>query len=71
MILAWQAAGIGTGLVCRKAGRVPGYYWIKTDAAGERSFYYWRDAAPCRDLFCGAEAAEMRASCARPGSGSR
>jgi 2-dehydro-3-deoxygluconokinase len=53
MLAAWTAEGIGTRLVRRMAGRVPGLYWIRTDAAGERSFHYWRDQAPARELFAG------------------
>lgn len=32
-------------------GRTIGLYAIRTDPAGERSFTYWRDASPARDLF--------------------
>lgn len=32
-------------------GRTMGLYAIRTDAAGERSFTYWRDRSPARDLF--------------------
>ena len=64
MIAAWNDEGVGIATIRRLAGRVPGLYWIKTDEAGERSFSYWRDAAPYRDLFRGPEAgvalAEMR-----------
>ena len=51
MLAAWQAEGIGTALVHRMAGRLPGLYIIQTDAAGERRFLYWRDAAAARHLF--------------------
>ncbi|CAO3432406.1 sugar kinase [Azospirillum doebereinerae] len=51
MIAAWQAEGVGTAPVLRVPGRLPGLYMIETDAAGERRFLYWRDAAPARDLF--------------------
>ena len=51
MISQWLAEGVGVGLVVRAAGRVPGLYSIRTDAAGERQFFYWRDQAPARDLF--------------------
>jgi 2-dehydro-3-deoxygluconokinase len=51
-VLALAAAeGIGTDLVLRVPGRVPGLYLIETGEAGERSFSYWRDTAPARDLF--------------------
>jgi 2-dehydro-3-deoxygluconokinase len=46
-----KAEGIGTDLVLRAPGRLPGLYLIETDAKGERSFSYWRDASPARDLF--------------------
>ena len=41
---------MGTGLVVRVPGAVPGLYVVSTDAAGERSFAYWRDGAPVRRL---------------------
>ena len=37
--------------VARLPGRVPGLYLIETDAKGERTFYYWRDNAPAREVF--------------------
>ncbi len=51
MIEQWRAEGVGTALVLRAADRVPGLYAIRTDADGERRFFYWRDRAPARDLF--------------------
>ncbi|MEX2615292.1 MAG: sugar kinase [Alphaproteobacteria bacterium] len=51
MIDQWQAEAVGTSLVVRARGRVPGLYAIRTDGAGERQFFYWRDQAPARDLF--------------------
>lgn len=51
MLAEWAAEGVGTGNVLRVPGRLPGLYLIETDAAGERRFLYWRDAAPARDLF--------------------
>jgi len=49
-ILGMMAAEkISTHLVVREADRVPGLYAIERDAAGERSFYYWRGEAPARD----------------------
>jgi 2-dehydro-3-deoxygluconokinase len=50
MIEAWQDEGVGTDFVIRVADRVPGLYAIRTDDRGERSFYYWRDQAPAREL---------------------
>jgi 2-dehydro-3-deoxygluconokinase len=43
--------GVATDLVLRVPGRMPGLYIIETDKGGERTFYYWRDAAPARELF--------------------
>ncbi|MGF1628638.1 MAG: sugar kinase [Kiloniellaceae bacterium] len=61
MLAAWQREGLGTGLVFRLPGRLPGLYIIRTDAAGERSFHYWRSAAAARELFR-AEQAETLAA---------
>ncbi|MGO1120588.1 sugar kinase [Rhodovibrionaceae bacterium A322] len=51
MLSAWQAEGVDTALVRQVPGRVPGLYMITTDEAGERSFSYWRDRSPARELF--------------------
>lgn len=53
MMDGWRAEGIGTDLVWRCEGRVPGLYMIRTDKAGERSFHYWRSAAPAKEMFDG------------------
>lgn len=45
--------GVGTGLVATLKGRLPGLYAIRTDARGERTFYYWRREAAARDMFTG------------------
>ena len=50
MVDGWAAEGVGIGLVGRVPGRLPGLYLIETDARGERTFLYWRSAAPARDL---------------------
>ncbi len=46
-----QAEGIGTAFVTRAADRNIGIYAIKNDAAGERSFHYWRDDTAARQIF--------------------
>jgi 2-dehydro-3-deoxygluconokinase len=51
MLAFWRQEGIGTEWVARLPGQLPGLYLIRTDAAGERSFYYYRSAAPARSLF--------------------
>lgn len=53
MVAGWRAEGIGVDRVRRQPGRTPGLYMIRTAAAGERSFYYWRNAAPAKALFDG------------------
>jgi 2-dehydro-3-deoxygluconokinase len=45
------AEGVGSDLMLRVAGRLPGLYMIETNSSGERTFYYWRDMAPARELF--------------------
>lgn len=51
-IVALAAAeGIATDLIVRVPGRLPGLYLIETDTKGERTFHYWRDNAPARELF--------------------
>lgn len=64
LLACWRAEGVGTGLVARLPGRVPGLYIIQTDARGERRFSYWRDSAPARDLFTAREAAATVAALA-------
>ena len=56
MLTSWQSEGIKTDLVLRVAGRLPGLYMIERDAGGERTFLYWRDRAPARELFDRADA---------------
>ena len=51
MLVGWRQEGVGTAHVLRLPGRLPGLYLIRRDARGERSFYYWRDQAPARELF--------------------
>jgi 2-dehydro-3-deoxygluconokinase len=59
-ILALMAAeGVDTDLVTRAEGRLPGLYAIERDAAGERSFFYWRGEAPVRDIFAVADVAAL------------
>ena len=51
MRAAWEDEGIDCALVETVIGAEAGLYAIDTDAAGERSFTYWRSAAPARELF--------------------
>lgn len=59
MLQAWAAEGLATGLVFRLPGKLPGLYIIRTDAAGERTFHYWRSAAAARELFRAKQAATL------------
>jgi 2-dehydro-3-deoxygluconokinase len=45
------AEGIGTDLILRAAGRLPGLALIDQDGKGARRYHYWREAAPARELF--------------------
>lgn len=53
MLAFWQDEGVGTDLVIRLEGRLPGLYTIRTDDAGERSFTYWRGQSAARDMLSG------------------
>lgn len=50
-ILAMAAdEGVDTAPVMQLAGRMPGLYLIETKD-GERTFWYWRQTSPARDVF--------------------
>ena len=59
------AENVDTGGVARLPGRVLGLYLIETDARGERTFYYWRDTSPAREVFSGAVAASVKEALAQ------
>jgi len=54
------AENVDTSAIMRLPGRVPGLYLIETDEAGERTFYYWRETSPARDVFSGGGAASVQ-----------
>ncbi|MCB2053721.1 MAG: sugar kinase [Geminicoccaceae bacterium] len=60
MVDGWQAEGVDTQAVLRLPGKLPGLYAIRTDARGDRSFYYWREQAAVRALFTHEEGAHAR-----------
>jgi 2-dehydro-3-deoxygluconokinase len=62
MLGAWQGEGIGTDLVARLPGRLPGLYTIRTDAKGEPSFTYWRSASAAREMLRGERAEQVAAA---------
>ena len=47
----WAAEGIDTSLILTHPTRSTGLYAISTNAAGERSFSYWRDTSAAREMF--------------------
>ncbi len=53
MLEVFADEGIGCDLIGRHETKLPGIYSIEVDAAGERSFRYWREAAAARTLFAG------------------
>lgn len=53
MLDAWNREGIDTSQVLRIDDALPGLYLIRTDAIGERNFFYWREQAAVRRLFDG------------------
>jgi 2-dehydro-3-deoxygluconokinase len=50
MVGGWAAEGVGTKMVVRLPGKLPGLYMIQTDQAGERRFYHWRESSAVRSL---------------------
>jgi 2-dehydro-3-deoxygluconokinase len=57
---------IGTDLIATVPGRMPGLYLIET-ARGERTFHYWRDRSPARELFELPQADTIAAALSRAG----
>jgi 2-dehydro-3-deoxygluconokinase len=51
MVEFFAEEGLRTDLIERRADRIPGLYAISVDAAGERSFTYWRESSAARTLF--------------------
>ncbi len=51
MLALATAEGVGSDLVLRTRGRLPGLVVVDTDSAGGRHHYDWRGQSPARDLF--------------------
>jgi 2-dehydro-3-deoxygluconokinase len=51
MLDAMTAEGVGTDLVARLDGRLPGLYAIELERDGERRFHYWRSQSAARAMF--------------------
>ena len=58
-----RAEDVATDLIGIVPGRSAGLYMIETTASGERSFHYWRDRSPARELFNGDAAFAVAAAC--------
>lgn len=50
MKAAWADEGVGLDLIVIDPDRLPGLYAIRNDAAGERTFSYWREASAARNF---------------------
>lgn len=59
MLAQWRAEGVGCDLVRQEPGATPGLYLIRVDAAGERTFRYWRRRSPASRLLDDPGAAEQ------------
>jgi 2-dehydro-3-deoxygluconokinase len=57
-----RSENIATDLIAIAPGRMPGLYLIETSDKGERTFHYWRDRAPARDVFDTPHADTLRAA---------
>jgi 2-dehydro-3-deoxygluconokinase len=62
MLAGWQAEGIDTALVQKRVGQLPGLYWIRTDAGGERAFFYWRSESAARAMLADGHAQRIARS---------
>jgi 2-dehydro-3-deoxygluconokinase len=62
MLKGWASEGVGIGRVMRVPGKLPGLYAIRTNEAGERSFYYWRENSAARLLLNLPETDDLLAS---------
>ena len=53
LLTRWRAENVGTDLVRRIPGRMPGLYLIEVNASGERRFSYWREHSAAKAYFDG------------------
>jgi 2-dehydro-3-deoxygluconokinase len=51
MVAFWEQEGVGSELVLRQRGEMPGLYYIQLDEHGERNFSYWRSEAAAKKTF--------------------
>jgi 2-dehydro-3-deoxygluconokinase len=65
MLGFFRGEGLGCDSIARLPGKLPGLYAIRTDARGERTFYYWRREAAARAMFDGDAGAVLAAGLTR------
>lgn len=63
--IAWRAEGLDPAMLLVDPARTVGLYAITTDAAGERSFAYWRETSAARGLFAHPDLGEALAAAER------
>lgn len=61
MLADWQREGINTTYIEQLSQKLPGLYLIRTDAQGERTFYFYRSQSAARELFNPEHAKRMQA----------
>lgn len=59
MIAQWINEGVGCDYVERYSDSPPGMYMIQVDEQGERTFLYWRDSSPARQVLSSPEVASQ------------
>lgn len=64
MVAFWEREGVGSSLVLRQEGEMPGLYYIQLDENGERHFSYWRGEAAAKKCFEYAGSRDILASLA-------
>lgn len=65
MLAFWAREGVGSELVQRLPGKLPGLYMIRLGPGGERSFFYWRSASAAREMLKAGEPDRLAAALAQ------
>ena len=65
MLAFWGREGVGTDLVQRLPGKLPGLYMIRLGPGGERSFFYWRSDSAARQMLKAGEPDRLAAALAQ------
>lgn len=64
MTRQWSDEGLDLSMVLSHPDRQSGLYAIDTDAAGERTFTYWRETSAAREVFALPEINDVMSACA-------